>query len=641
MIHNRQDLQHARRIVIKAGTSVVSTPEGYPSLLRMANIVEHASRLVREGKEVMIVTSGAVGVGRQRLRRQALLRQSMVELISQKDPVQPLGEATKKSYNSACAAAGQLGLMSLYETMFNQFDVCTSQLLVTSFDFTSPERRRNVQHVISQLLNLGIVPLLNENDAVSANQGYETYGMTFSDNDSLAALVAVEMSAQLLILLTDVKGVYDLPPSDPNAQLIDVFRAESADFKEGAKSTQGRGGMSAKVGAALNAISGGVQAVVIAAGGETGVIDSIVQGKQAGTLFLHTEVTASDAVTLPGKEEGKTTPEDLARSARAGARELQSLSSAERETLLRAIADALAAKEADILAMNAIDLRNAEAALLDSQVVSRLKLTHAKLATLVEGIRSIASQTEPIGQLLQRTELAEGLMLDKSSCSIGVLLIIFESRPDCLPQISALAIRSGNGLLLKGGKEAEHSNAFLHKIIADTIESATKGKVSRDVIGLVTSRADISSLLKLDKYIDLVIPRGSGALVKHIKDNTHIPVMGHAEGVCHVYVDSSADVDKAVRIVVDAKTDYPSACNAAETLLLHEDTVTSGAADKIMRALRVAGVSLFGGPHAVKAGLTDQAAKDMSTEYGGLAMTVEIVSSLQEAVEHINAYGRY
>lgn len=321
MIHSRQDLQNAKRIVIKAGTSVVSTPEGFPSLLRMANIVEYASRLVREGKEVLIVTSGAVGVGRQRLRRQALMRQSMADMISQKDPVQPLANAPAKSYSSACAAAGQLGLMSLYETMFNQFDVSTSQLLVTSFDFTSPERRRNVQHVISQLLNLGIVPLLNENDAVSANQGYETYGTTFSDNDSLAALVAVEMSAQLLILLTDVQGVYDLPPSDPRATLIDIFRPKETDFKEGAKSTQGRGGMSAKVGAALSAINGGVQAVVIAAGGETGVIDSIMAGRQAGTLFLgaREEETAAVAPAV----ESKTSAEDLARNAREGSRQLQ------------------------------------------------------------------------------------------------------------------------------------------------------------------------------------------------------------------------------------------------------------------------------------------------------------------------------
>jgi delta-1-pyrroline-5-carboxylate synthetase len=408
MIHTRQDLQNARRVVIKAGTSVVSTPEGYPSLLRMANIVECAARLSRQGKEVLIVTSGAVGVGKQMLRRQALLRQSMTDLFSQKDPVNPLaavGDATLssglKSYNSACAAAGQLGLMSLYETMFSQFDITTSQLLLTSSDFASPERRRNIQHVISQLLSLGIVPLLNENDAVSANQGYDTYGAAFSDNDSLAALVSVEMSAQLLILLTDVKGVYDLPPSDPSAKLIDVFRPNSTAFKEGAKSTQGRGGMSAKVGAALNAIYGGVQAVVIAAGGETGVIDAIMQGEKAGTLFLAAKEDETDSAATSEEVEAKVTAasEELARKAREGGRQLQALESSEREAILRAIADAIHEKSSDILAVNAVDIKNAEVNQLDAQVLNRLKLTPAKIATLVDGIRSIANQTEPIGEV--------------------------------------------------------------------------------------------------------------------------------------------------------------------------------------------------------------------------------------------------
>ena len=408
MIHSREDLQNAKRIVIKAGTSVVSTPEGFPSLLRMANIVESASRLVRLGKEVLIVTSGAVGVGRQRLKRQALMRQSMTDLISQKDPLQH-PQSSLKSYNSACAAAGQLGLMSLYETLFSQYEVSTSQLLVTSFDFTSPERRRNVQHVISQLLNLGIVPLLNENDAVSANQGYETYGATFSDNDSLASLVAIEMSAQLLILLTDVSGVYTLPPSDPKSVLIDVFRSTGTDFKEGAKSSQGRGGMSAKVEAALGAIHGAVQAVVIAAGGEMGVIESIVNGKQTGTLFLasNEEDKAVDSLaasqdTSPSSSstlEASSAIEDIARRAREAGRQLAALTSKEREVILRAIADALSHKEEEILAANAVDIQNAVANKLDGHTISRLKLTKAKLATLVDGIRSIAAQTEPLGEV--------------------------------------------------------------------------------------------------------------------------------------------------------------------------------------------------------------------------------------------------
>ena len=524
--------------------------------------------------------------------------------------VQTLTAREKVSYNSACAAAGQLGLMSLYETMFSQYDITTSQLLVTAFDFTSPERRRNIQYVISQLLALGIVPLLNENDAVSANQGYALFGNSFSDNDSLASLVAIEMSAQLLILLTDVKGVYDRPPSEPGAQLIDIFDCSQTTFKVGEKSLQGRGGMGAKVDAAMSAVNGGVQAVVIAAGGDMNVIDSIMNGEKTGTMFLaHTDVTSSSGDSAVGaadrnRENGAAVAEvaaaaavkadEVAQGARTGSRQLQALQSTEREAILLHMANALESRQTEILAVNAEDVAAAEKSGIAGPSLKRLKLTPEKLRTLVEGIRSIAAQDEPIGELLARTELADGLVLEKLTSPIGVLLIIFESRPDCLPQIAALAVRSGNGLVLKGGTEAEKSNALLHTIVAEAVETASGGRVSRDVIGMVTSRNDILSLLQLDQYIDLVIPRGSGEMVKYIKEHTRIPVMGHAEGVCHVYVDREARQTTAESVVVDAKVDYPSACNAAETLLIHADLVNDGRAELLLRALRKAGVALYG-----------------------------------------------
>ena len=271
--------------------------------------------------------------------------------------------------------------------------------------------------------------------------------------------------------------------------------------------------------------------------------------------------------------------------------------------------------------------------------LKRLQLTEDKLDVLAAGIRSIAEQDEPLGQTMSTTELSEGLVLEKVTCAIGVLLIIFESRPDCLPQIAALAIRSGNGVLLKGGKEATRSNALLHSIIADTIESASGGRVGRGAVSLVSGRDSIPSLLKLDDCIDLVIPRGSNALVKFIKESTHIPVMGHADGICHVYVDALADAATAERVVIDAKTDFPAACNAAETLLLHENTVSSGLADRLLRGLRSAGVTLYGGPAAIAAGCVDRPADSLSSEYGDLAMTVELVSGLPAAMEHIHKYG--
>ena len=609
--------------------------------------------------------------------------------------------------------------MSLYETMFNQYDITTSQLLVTSFDFTSPERRRNVQYVISQLLALGIVPLLNENDAVSANQGYATFGNTFSDNDSLAALVSIEMSAQLLILLTDVRGVYDRPPSDPGSQLIDVFDA-SVGFQVGEKSLQGRGGMGAKVDAALNAVNGGVQAVVIAAGGDFNVIADIMGGEKTGTLFLLNHgrgdgeagegagagavkrsasaealhaattaaATAATATAAAAATAGATQKaETMAAAARAAARQLQALPAATRSAIVEAVAAALEARQADLLAANALDVQAAAASgTLPQATLKRLQLTADKLQTLCAGLRSIAQQADPLGQVHSRTELAQGLVLDKVSAPIGVLLVIFEARPDCLPQIAALALRSGNGLLLKGGKEAERSNRLLHSVVVEAVVAASGGAVPADIIGLVEGREEIPSLLALDQHIDLVIPRGSAALVSFIKANTRIPVMGHADGVCHVFVDSAADAAKALRVCVDAKVDYPSACNAAETLLLHAGLLGEGEGlgagvagvaappspaspaspaasasasasaplspatpgggqlvERLLRSLRQAGVTLYGGPRAHALGLTDRpvdaASGGLSREYGDLAMTVEVVDDLAAAVAHIHAHG--
>jgi delta-1-pyrroline-5-carboxylate synthetase len=218
-------------------------------------------------------------------------------------------------------------------------------------------------------------------------------------------------------------------------------------------------------------------------------------------------------------------------------------------------------------------------------------------------------------------------------------MIIFESRPDSLPQISALALASGNGLLLKGGKEATYSNSMLHKVIGDAIEKASDLKISREVISLITSRGEVADMLNLDDDIDLIIPRGGNKLVSYIKANTKIPVLGHADGVCHVYVSGTGSADSASKLVVDAKTDYPTACNAMETLLLHRDTLSNGVAMSTLMNLRAAGVKCLGGPNAMKCGLCDNAAPALKFEYSNLTCMVEVVDSVEQAVEWIHNYG--
>jgi delta-1-pyrroline-5-carboxylate synthetase len=327
-----------------------------------------------------------------------------------------------------------------------------------------------------------------------------------------------------------------------------------------------------------------------------------------------------------------------AQLARQGSRKLQALSSTERGALLHRVADALTQNAEAILEVNDLDVADGAKAVaegrLSEALAARLRLSVSKLEALAAGIHSLAEMEEPIGRLLRHTELANGLRLRQITSPLGVLLVIFEARPDALPQVAALALRSGNGLLLKGGSEASRSNRLLHRVIGEAISPS----VPATTIGLVESREQVADLLKLDDVIDLVIPRGSSAMVRHIQSNTRIPVLGHAEGVCHVYMDQEASLDLALPVILDSKTDYPAACNAMETLLLHQGVVDDGRAQRILTELKGAGVTLYGGPKACEA-FQLQPAPSLSHEYGELATTVAIVADVTEAIAHIHTYG--
>ncbi|CAG9464466.1 unnamed protein product [Pedinophyceae sp. YPF-701] len=326
---------------------------------------------------------------------------------------------------------------------------------------------------------------------------------------------------------------------------------------------------------------------------------------------------------------------EMAMHARDQGRILAGLPTEKRQAILNRVADALLANEDAIRAENNKDVEAARGKISDS-LLQRLVLKDGKIQQLAEGIRAIARQDEPLHRVIKRTEIAEGLILEQKTSPIGVLLIIFEARPDAMPQIAALAISSGNGLLLKGGKEATLSNAIIHKVITD----ALKPDVDPSLIGLVTSRDEISDLLSLDDVIDLVIPRGSNALVSHIQNNTKIPVLGHADGVCHIFVDKDVDIDLACKLVVDSKTDYPAACNAVETVLFHKDLVASGAAAKVVAALQEAGVKVHGATEEQKAALgLDSVAPDPHHEYSSLDVSAAVVPEMPEAIDWIHKYG--
>lgn len=639
----RESVARAKRVIIKVGSAVVTRSTDFRLALgRIGALVEQLEALVRSGRQCILVTSGGVCVGKQRLRHQQVLNSSPLEM-------QIAGQTAVSS--RAAAAAGQSGLMALYDSLFSMMDLQAAQLLVTNADFADPQFRANLVATTEELLSVNVVPVFNENDAISCAalppSSAKTAGKPFRDNESLAALLAGELNADLLIILSDVDGLYCSPPGTPNSRVLHTYCPDVHDpmLQFGAKNAVGRGGMSAKVQAAWNAAFKGCPAV-ITNGKVPNAILQVVSGALVGTLFCKEaadEVAAQEESTLgsgngiaaaPAEAEAST--RGMALKARAASRVLQSASPETRVKILEAVADSLLAHETEIMAANAEDCLAAQGEISES-VMQRLKLKHDKIKQLADGIRSIARQDEPVGKLLSRMELADGLVLDKVTSPIGVLLIIFEARPDALPQIAALAIRSGNGLLLKGGKEASRSNKTLHRIIVQAVAQVAP-EVGKDLISLVKTREGVSELLKLHDVIDLVIPRGSNELVSHIQANTKIPVLGHADGICHIYVDKESDVEKALKICVDAKVDYPAACNAVEKILVHSALAEDGRLFKLQAALRDAGVTIYGGERSCHL-LSLQAAPSVRHEYSSMELSLELVDSLDEAIEHIHAHG--
>uniref|UniRef100_A0A8C7TD32 Delta-1-pyrroline-5-carboxylate synthase n=1 Tax=Oncorhynchus mykiss TaxID=8022 RepID=A0A8C7TD32_ONCMY len=638
---HRGELRKAKRIVVKLGSAVVT--RGDECGLALGRCLEACvfnncllivvdSLLQEYLKEMMIVTSGAVAFGKQRLRHEILLSQSVRQALHSgqnqiKDMSVPVFEAR------ACAAAGQSGLMALYEAMFTQYSTCTAQVLVTNLDFHDDQKRWNLNSTLQELLRMNIVPIINTNDAVvpPPEPNSDLQGViSIKDNDSLAARLAVEMKADLLIALSDVEGLYDSPPGTDDAKLIDIFYpGDQLSITYGTKSRVGIGGMEAKVKAALWALQGGTS-VVIANGTHpkvTGhVITDIVEGKKVGTFF--SEV----------KPAGPTV-EQQTEMARNSGRTLAALHPEQRGEIIRHLANLLVEKKEEILAANKMDMDIAvNAGQLSSALLNRLSLSPAKLNSLAIGLRQIAlASRDSVGRVLRRTRVAHNLELEQITVPIGVLLVIFEARPDCLPQVSALAIASGNALLAKGGKEAANTN----RILLELTQEALDIHWVKEAVQLVSTREEVEDLCRLDEMIDLIIPRGSSQLVKNIQSAAKgIPVLGHSEGICHVYIDSEAAIDKAIKIVRDSKCDYPAACNAMETLLVHRDILRTPLFDQIIDMLRTEQVKIHAGPRfASNLTFSPSEVKSLRTEYGDLECCIEVVDSMQEAIDHIHRYG--
>ena len=302
---------------------------------------------------------------------------------------------------------------------------------------------------------------------------------------------------------------------------------------------------------------------------------------------------------------------------------------------LSLMADALTSGSREIIDANLLDLEKAEQDGLNQSLLARLKLDESKLKAAIDGIKKVAELSDPIGVRQLSRKLDQGLILERVTVPLGVLGIIFEARPDAVIQIASLAIRSGNGALLKGGSEAKFTNEAIMSFLQ-------KGLASSDVqpqsLCLLTSRQESLAMLRLDGLVDLIIPRGSNELVRFIQDNTRIPVLGHADGICHLYIDAAADVEQAVRISIDSKTQYPAACNAIETLILHESISASFLRKAIPQFERL-GVTLRGDNKSQALGIRQPVDNDdWSREYLDLILSVKVVSDLDQALDHIHLY---
>lgn len=312
---------------------------------------------------------------------------------------------------------------------------------------------------------------------------------------------------------------------------------------------------------------------------------------------------------------------EIAEKAKIASLEMSDLSTEIKNEALLKIADALENNSEKIFESNKIDLEESKDKISQS-VFNRLKLDENKLRDMIQGIRDVVKLQDPIGRHILERQLDNGLNLYKITCPIGVIGIIFEARPDVIAQISSLAVKSSNAVILKGGKESINTNKTILSIINNTLDNIQS--FPKNVLQQVFTHEDVAQMLECDKYIDLIIPRGGNKLVKFIKENTKIPVLGHADGICHIFADESADFEKAKNIIIDSKTQYPSACNAVETLLIHKDFDKS---KELLKELENAGITLVSDPES------------WAVEHGNKTLAYKFVENLDEAINHINTFG--
>ena len=333
---------------------------------------------------------------------------------------------------------------------------------------------------------------------------------------------------------------------------------------------------------------------------------------------------------------------DLVKNAKESNYKLQSLSSEIKNKALSEIAKNIEKRKNEIFEANDKDLEYSKELLNKNKIsvsmFNRLKLDENKMLDIISGIKDVIKLEDPINKILAETELDDNLILKKVSCPIGLIAVIFEARPDVISQISSLCIKSANAVILKGGSEGENTNKIIFEIINESLNDIKE--FPKNSVNLIFSREDIKNILSMDKYIDLIIPRGSNDLVQFIKANTNIPVLGHSDGICHLYIDESANIENALKICLDSKAQYPSACNSVETILINKN-IANEFLKKLYSLFKENDIKM-NGDEEVKKILSDIGiVKDWHKEYGDKEVSLKIVDNVEDAYKHINKFGSH
>jgi len=330
--------------------------------------------------------------------------------------------------------------------------------------------------------------------------------------------------------------------------------------------------------------------------------------------------------------------------AKAAAIALSAKDTDTKNNALNAMADALNKRRKEVIDANAADMKAAEKMKAEGELtdamVKRLKVDNDKIDGMIDGIKDVIKLKDPVGETMSTTELDDSLMLYQIRCPIGLIGVIFESRPDVVPQIMSLCLKSGNAVVFKGGREAANTNKALFNILS---EAAYDKDIPKSVFCIMETREDISAILKMDEYIDLLIPRGSNEFVSYIQENTKIPVLGHAAGICHVYVDGDVDEEMALTVSLDSKIQYPAVCNAAETLLVNA-SVANSFLPRMTDLFIKSGVEVRADAESISIagkdkGIKEANASDWDEEYNDMIISVKIVKSMDEAIDFINKHG--